>query len=154
MGDEDITDEIIEEMSALMEDMGFPHITTKIWAILYFKGDKTQDEIKDTLGCGLSSVSQSVSVLEKFGIVFSSGKEGRKKVYSAERSFQKIKRKKMEALLMFHINPMKDLLSSRIEMISSKELKDKVKELKNAYSGCGNIISLILKTPYGKESKR
>jgi len=154
MGDEVIVDEIIDEMSVLLAEMGFSQAATKIWATLYFKGDKTQDDLSKDLGFGISSVSQAIGTLEKFGIVYISSKEGRKKVYSAEKSFRNIKRKKMEAILMFHIDPMKNLLSSRIDMINNKELKDKVKELKNMYSSCGNIISLILKTPYGKENKR
>jgi DNA-binding transcriptional regulator GbsR (MarR family) len=154
MDDETVINEIIEEIGNLLGEMGFPPITTKAWAILYFKGNKTQNELKKELKCGLSSISQAINVLEKFGIVYISGKDGRKNIYSAEKSFKTIKRKKMEALLMFHIDPMKNLLDKRIEMISNKELKDKVKELKNMYSGCGAIIKLILKTPYDKESKK
>lgn len=151
MSDENIINEIIEEMGNLLGEMGFPPITTKAWAILYFKGNRTQDELKKELKCGLSSVSQAINVLEKFSIIYISGKDGRRNVYSAEQSFKKIKRKKMEALLMFHIEPMKNLLDKRTEMINNKELKGKVKELKNMYSNCGIIIKLILKTPFGKE---
>ncbi len=150
VADDEIIQEIVEQVGSSTKKWGFSPIIGEAWMLLYFKGEKTQDDIKNDLGCSLSSVSQALSVLESFGMVHVSDKKGRKKVYRAEESFSKIKRKKMEVVMRFYINPMTDLLSSRIDDVSDKKTKAKVKELKNMYSKVGMMIKLMLKVPFGK----
>jgi|GEM_PF-1771268 len=150
VSDETIVGEIIEEMSDLYEIMGIHKILTKVWLKLYFGEDKTQDELKKELKCGLSSISQAINTLEKFGLICVSGKKGRKNVYSAEKSFNKIKRKKIEAILRFHVEPMANLLNSKMDSVSDKDLKERMKELKNAYSYAGKMMNLFLKMPFVK----
>lgn len=150
MVDSEIVKEIINEVGNSTKSWGFSPIIGQAWMLLYFKGEKTQNELRKELSCSLSAVSQAMSVLENFGMIHITGKQGRKKIYSAEESFSKIKRNKMEAMLRFYINPMADLLSNRVDEVKSKETKAKVTELKNVYSNMGGFLKLMLKMPFGK----
>ena len=150
MTDDEIIQEIVDQVGSSTQKWGFSPIIGETWMLLYFKGERTQDELKNELGCGLSSISQALSVLEGFGMVHISHKIGRKKVYSAEESASKISRKKMEVVLEFYINPMINLLSNRMEDVSNKETKNKIKELKNMFSKAGTMMKLLLKVPFGK----
>lgn len=154
MNDEEIVNDITSELGKACDLMGMHGPIGKVWSILYFKGTKTQEDIKNELNCSISSVSQSLSFLEKVGMIYASGKIGRKNVYSAELDIKKVKRNQMENALRFYINPMQDLLSSRISMIKDKELKNKINHMKGFLSKMGFFVKLILKTPFGKEKKQ
>jgi DNA-binding transcriptional regulator GbsR (MarR family) len=152
--DQEIVGEISEELGRACGMLGLPGDIGKVWSNLYFKNSMTQEQIKEEVGCSLSAVSQSLNFLEKIGLIYISGKAERKNIYSAETCISKIKRNHMENALRFYINPVCDLLASRIEDISDKELKKKVANLKNFYSKTGCFIKVILKTPFGKEGKK
>ncbi|MBW2992532.1 hypothetical protein KY345_04915 [Candidatus Woesearchaeota archaeon] len=154
MNDEEIVKEITDEIGKASDMMGLHGPIGGAWSILYFKGPKTQDDLKKEIKCSLSSISQALSLLEKTGMVYVSGKVGRKNVYSAELDVKKVKRKQMENALRFYVNPMYDLLSSRVSMIKDKELKDKVSNMKGFFGKMGFFLNIILKTPFGKEGKK
>jgi DNA-binding transcriptional regulator GbsR (MarR family) len=149
--DQDTIREISEEMGRACSMFGLQGDIGRIWSTIYFKGSMTQEQIKDELGCSLSSVSQSLNLLEKNGLIYISGKTGRKNIYSAESSAQKIKRNHIENVLRYYINPISDLLNSRADEIKDKELRKKVTELKNFYSKTGLLIKTMLRMPFGKK---
>lgn len=150
MADEEIINEIIEEMGKSISTIGLPPVTAKAWATLYFKGEMTQEQLKEELNCSLSMISQSLNLLEKLGLVNTYNKQGRKNIYCAETSFDKIKRKKMELILVYCIEPLVNIMNSRIDQINNKETKTKVKEIKDAYSRMGAMIKLFLKSQPAK----
>lgn len=145
MTDKEVIEEIIEETGRSYAVWGFSPVFGRIWAALYLKGDMTQEELKKELNCALSSISQSLNMLEAFGLIQVSDKQGRKNVYSVERSFQKIHKKKMENALRLTIDPMASLLSARENLITNKDTKSRVKELKNVYSRAGSLLKNIIK---------
>jgi DNA-binding transcriptional regulator GbsR (MarR family) len=149
--DQEIVREISEEMGRACDMLGLSGDIGRVWSSLYFKNSMTQEQIKEEAGCSLSAVSQSLNLLEKVGLIYISGKSGRKNIYSAETSISKVKRNHMENILRFYINPLYDLLSNRVDEISDKELKKKVINLKNLYSKMGCFMRVILKTPFGKK---
>lgn len=145
MVDEEIVEEIIKEMGKVVETLGLPTVTAKAWATLYFKKEMTQEQLSKELNCGLSTISQSLNLLEKLGMVYISSKDGRKNIYSAENSFEKIKRKKLEAILLYAIDPMTSILNSRIDKITNKETKNKAKDLKDNCTKMATGIRMMLK---------
>lgn len=149
--DQEIVREISEEMGRACDMLGLSGDIGRVWSCLYFKNSMTQEQIKEEIGCSLSAVSQSLNILEKVGLIYVSGKSGRKNIYSAETSINKVKRNHMENILRFYVNPLCDLLSKRVDEISDKELKKKVTNLKNLYSKMGCFMRIILKTPFGKK---
>lgn len=150
MADNEIIREIVDQVGRSTKKWGLSPLIGQAWMLLYFKGEKTQDELRDELKCSPGSISQALGVLESFGMVYVSSKKGRKKAYMAEDSFSKVKRNKMETIITFYIEPMTNLLSNRADIADSKETRNKIKELKNMYSKIGNILKLILRLPSGK----
>ena len=150
MKDEEIMLEVIDEFGLVSERMGFSDITGKIWAILYFKGNMTQEQLKKEFNCSLSLISQSLNMLEHLGFVEICEKEGRKKVYSAQFSINKARRKLLENTLRHKLEPICNLLQSRLNLVSNKELKTKIGDLSNECSKASRFIKLILKLPFGK----
>ena len=51
----------------------------------------------------------------------------------------------MENALRLTIDPMASLLSARENLITNKDTRNKVKELKNVYSRAGTLMKNILK---------
>ena len=150
MKDDEIVEEIIDEFGIISERMGFSDITGKIWATLYFKGQMTQEQLKNKLNCSLSLISQSLNILENCGMMDVSKKEGRKKMYSAEFSIAKARKALLENTLRLKIEPMNDLLQSRMGQVSDKELKNKIVGLNAEFSKSSTFIKLILKLPFCK----
>ncbi|PIN70196.1 hypothetical protein COV93_02485 [Candidatus Woesearchaeota archaeon CG11_big_fil_rev_8_21_14_0_20_43_8] len=150
MPDKEIIQELTDEFGRVMEFMGLPPVTGRMWAILYFKGEMTQEALKEELGCALSSVSQSITILENFNLIYVSGKDGRKKIYSTETDFNKIKRKKLEAMVRHVIEPLTGLCKSRVDDVKDPDVKTKIGNLHKVYSQAGLFIKLVLKLPFGK----
>ena len=153
MKDQEITEEIIEEFGKSLQMLGFSSILGKAWMTLYLNGQKTQDELRKELGCGLSSISQALTTLENLGLVYISDKNGRKKIYRAESSFKTIRRNKMERLLHYYIEPVSKMLDSRADQVSDKTIKEKIKNLKSEFSIAGTLMRTILRITGGKEER-
>ena len=153
MGDQDIIKEISDEIGKASDMIGLPNSIGKVWSTLYFNKGMTQEELSGNIGCSVGSVSQAINFLERVGLIYASGKDGRKHIYTAEADIQKVKKIQMENALRFYISPMCDLLNSRASAIQDKDLKNKVNKLKNFYSKTGFVMNVILKTPFGKCEK-
>jgi DNA-binding transcriptional regulator GbsR (MarR family) len=151
VNDQDIINEISGELGRAFDMFGLQGEIGRVWSTLYFKGSMTQEQLKEELGCSLSAVSQSLTILEKVGLIHISGKTGRKNIYSAESSLQSMKKNHVENVLRFYIEPICSLLNSRVDDIKDKELKKKVIELRNFYSKAGFFIKAMLKMPFGKK---
>ena len=125
--------EIVFEIGKIYQNMGMPSYAGQIWSLLYLKGDMSQDEIRKQLNCGLSSVSQSLTLLEHMGSIEIINKIKRKNIYRAESSMIKTRKKMMENMLTLLIEPMVSLLDKESKEITDKKLKIKILELKDHY---------------------
>ncbi len=150
MNDEHIVREITEEIGRSAEVFGFSSIVGEIWATLYFKGEMGQDGLKKELSASLGTISQSLGILENLGLVEVVKKVGRKKVYAAEFSIHKTKRKVLENSLRFKLEPMIDLIDQRSAGVKDKDVRLKIAQLREKYSKAAAFIRLILKIPFGK----
>jgi len=145
MSDKDIIDELSLEMGKFTDLWGMGTLPGKIWAHLYFYGPRTQNQIKKELDCALGTISDALSKLENYGVIFVSGKEGRKNIYSASFSQKKKMRAMCETALYMHVNPMIELLNDRVDKIKNKEFKQKAKDMKSKYGKGATKMKLILK---------
>ena len=133
-------EEIISNLGNITEKLGLNSATGIIFGRLYFFGSKTQEQLKDELKLGLSTVSQSLTVLEAFGFI-STQKEGRKKSYSAnlEKS-----NSVLENIMRFNIQPLSALIESREKEVKEKETKLKLKLLKEHCNNCCDKIKKMM----------
>ena len=141
MNEKDTVEELIERLGSISEKIGLSSTIGIVWGTLYFKGSKTQQELKQELGVGLSAISPSITFLETVGLVSKGGKKGRKKVYSAE---VKSKNNFLENFSMFQINPTIDLLKNRIGGVKDGGLKKKVNELSSAFTDLNKKIKQFM----------
>ena len=140
----EIIEELIQEIGRSSERWGLSTVLGQVWGTLYFKGEMTQDRLKKELGIGLSSISQSIKVLENLGFISPIRKEGRKRVYKAHFSPQQLG-KIFENLLRFELKPMVSLLQSRKKQVQDKELKEKISNLQKNMEDSSKILALLLK---------
>ncbi len=147
MGDKEIILSMTKEIGDTFDKFGFPRLIAEIWTLLYFKGDMTQDELKKELSCSLSSISQSLKILENLGSVEISKKEGRKNVYSAQDSVKKTMKKRMGNIDRYLLDPMIQILNENESEIKNKELQSKIINMKKKCSKMKTMISIIAKIP-------
>ena len=145
MSDQEIVDSIIDDMGEALEAFGQPKMTGKVWGTLYLKGDMTQEQLAKELNSGVSSISQSLAVLEILGMIKKVSKDGRKNIYSAVSCNEDMLKKKLENALKLYILPMKDSLSEKSSRIKDKELKKRVELLKSRYSKSAQFFELLVK---------
>ncbi len=138
-----IIDEIISNLGNVTEKFGLNPATGIVFGTLYFYGNKTQEQLKDELGSSLSSISQALTILEAFGFVKTekSEKQGRKKLYSAniEKS-----NNVLENLMRFNIQPLSALIESREKDVKDKEVKLKLKLLREHCNMCCDKIERMI----------
>lgn len=138
-----IIDEIISNLGNITEKFGMNPATGMIFGRLYFYGDKTQEQLRDELKLGLSSVSQALTILEAFGFVKTekSEKQGRKKLYSAniEKS-----NSVLENIMRFNIQPLSALIENREKEVKDKEIKIKMKLLREHCNMCCDKIERLM----------
>jgi len=137
--------EIIFEIGKIHKNWGLPHPAGEIWALLYLKGNMTQEQIKKELNCSLSSISQCLTLLEKSGLIKTAGKKGRKTIYKAETSIIKTKINSLEIMLRTHIQPMIYFLESEIKSIQDKKLIERLTYLKINYQNAQEFMNFMLK---------
>ncbi|MBS3158636.1 winged helix-turn-helix transcriptional regulator [Candidatus Woesearchaeota archaeon] len=125
-------EEIISNLGNITEKLGLNSATGIIFGRLYFFGSKTQEQLKDELNLGLSTVSQSLTVLEAFGFI-SAKKDGRKKSYSANLEKSNAV---LENIMRFNIQPLSALIESREKDVKDKETKLKLKSLREHCNSC------------------
>jgi DNA-binding transcriptional regulator GbsR (MarR family) len=150
MSDEKEINTIISEIGNSTVRWGFGSSLGKTYGTIYFNEGITQDELKKKLAISLSSVSQSLQLLENTGLLKVIGKKGRKKMYCCEDSFGKIKRAMFENKIAFEINPMLETLEDSETRIKNKEQREKIILLKKKYEQMKRMLELILKLPIGK----
>lgn len=138
-----IIDEIISNLGNITEKFGMNPATGMIFGRLYFYGDMTQEQLRDELKLGLSSVSQALTILEAFGFVKTekSEKQGRKKLYSAniEKS-----NAVLENILRFNIQPLAALIESREKYVKNKKTKLKLKLLREHCNMCYDKMESLM----------
>ena len=133
-------EEIISNLGNITEKLGLNSATGIIFGRLYFFGSKTQEQLKDELNLGLSTVSQSLTVLEAFGFI-TTQKEGRKKSYSAniEKS-----NAVLENIMRFNIQPLAALIENREKEVKDKETKLKLRLLREHCNSCCDMIDKMM----------
>lgn len=136
--------EISFEIGKIYQNIGMPSHAGQIWGLLYLKGDMSQDQIRKELNCGLSSVSQSLSLLEHMGSIEIVGKTNRKNIYRAESSMIKTRKKMMENMLKSLVEPMVTLLDKESREIRDKKLKTKILELEDHYKKAQKFMKFSL----------
>ncbi|HIH42590.1 TPA: winged helix-turn-helix transcriptional regulator [Candidatus Woesearchaeota archaeon] len=136
-----VISEIISNLGNISEKIGLNFATGMIFGRLYFFGSKTQEQLKDELKLGLSTVSQSLTVLEAFGFI-SVQKDGRKKSYSANIEKSNIV---LENIMRFNIQPLAALIESREKEVKDKETKLKLKLLREHCNSCCDMIDKMMK---------
>ena len=132
--------EIISNLGNITEKLGLNSATGMIFGTLYFYGSKTQEQLKDELKLGLSTVSQSLTILEAFGFI-DAQKNGRKKLYSANMEKNNAV---LENILRFNIQPLAALIESREKYVKDKETKLKLKLLREHCNLCCDKIALLM----------
>ncbi|MBW2995312.1 hypothetical protein KY312_03090 [Candidatus Woesearchaeota archaeon] len=140
----EIAEELIKEIGRSSERWGLSSVLGEVWGTLYFKGEMTQEELRKQLGIGLSSISQSIKVLESLGFISPIRKQGRKNVYKADFSTQQFGNI-FEKLVRFELTPMISLLASRKDQAADKNLKEKISKLQGNMKESAKILSLFLK---------
>jgi len=146
MAEEEVIQEIIHELGQLMQFWGLSAIHGELWGTLYFYGKHTQEQLKQRVKCGTSTISQALTTLHRLGMVKIAGKNGRTKIYEAETSAHMMTRKKLENMLRFQVHPMTEFLNASMPSLSTKETKLKVKALQQQYTGLGTLIETFLRT--------
>ncbi len=136
--------EISFEIGKIYQNLGMPNYAGQIWALLYLKGNMSQDEIKKELNCGLSSVSQCLALLEHMGAIEIIGKTGRKKIYRAESSMLKTRKKMLENMLKNLVEPMVSLLDKELKEVTDNKIKKKIQELENHYKKAKSFMTFSL----------
>ncbi len=132
--------EIISNLGNITEKLGLNSATGMIFGTLYFYGSKTQEQLKDELKLGLSTVSQSLTILEAFGFI-DAQKNGRKKLYSANMEKNNTV---LENILRFNIQPLAALIESREKYVKDKKIKLKLKLLREHCNMCCDKIELLM----------
>ena len=138
---------IINEIGDSIARWGLPKHVGLIYGTLYVKGDMTQDQLKEEIGCSNSRISESLTVFEKFGIVKISGKDGRKNVYSAVTSTKEILKKAMRNKMEYEFNPFLEVVKDNYDSIENKERKERVSKLKKQMEFGIKMSSFIMKFP-------
>ena len=136
-----VTNEIISNLGKITERLGFTAATGIIFGTLYFNGKKTQQDLKTELNLALSSISQSLTMLEAFGFVKAEKQERKKLYYAVLDQNHAI----FENIMRFNILPLAGLISTREGVVKDKETKVKLKKLKEACNKCCGKIEKIMK---------
>ncbi|MBI2135601.1 winged helix-turn-helix transcriptional regulator [Candidatus Woesearchaeota archaeon] len=135
-----VISEVISNLGNVTEKFGMNSATGMIFGMLYFFGSKTQEQLKDELKLGLSTVSQSLTILEAFGFV-KVEKDGRKKSYSANLEKSNAV---LENIMRFNIQPLAALIESREKYVKDKETKLKLKLLREHCNSCCDKIERMM----------
>jgi DNA-binding transcriptional regulator GbsR (MarR family) len=139
--DDVVIQEIISNLGRLTEKLGISNTTGIVFGNLYFYGKKTQEQLRDDIGVGLSTVSQSLTVLEAFGFV-KAEKQGRKKVYSDDKSNAS---SVVDNLLLFGVKPLIELVDNKKSNVTATQVKNKIGELSSLLNKFADKIRLFTK---------
>ena len=120
----------MEYMTKLGKNYGLGELQSKVIGLLYIEPeDISLEEIADRTGYSLASISNTMKMLEAFGMVQRIKKPGTKKVFFyMEKNLAKLNIMKLNAVLNNFIKPNKDILPELIEKYRDKVRDEKSKK--------------------------
>ncbi len=158
-----IRSEIIDELAKVSEKWGLSGVFGRIHGVLIFSNKPLGlDEISKGSGYSVSSISQSIRLLENIGNVKRTKMPGSRKIlFEAERDLSENIKKYMESTLNYEIIPMignidrteakyKKLLEKTEDEKIRKEIEEdliKLEQLKNSYKTAKRYLTLLKNTP-------
>ncbi|MFQ5887428.1 MAG: GbsR/MarR family transcriptional regulator [Candidatus Hydrothermarchaeales archaeon] len=155
--------EIIDELAKVSEKWGLSGVFGRIHGVLIFSNKPMSlDEISKGSGYSVSSISQSIRLLENIGNVKRTKvPRSRKVLFEAERDISKNIQKYMESTLDYEITPMlgnierteanyKRLMEKTDDEKVRKEIEEdliKLEQLKNSYKIAKKYLTILKNTP-------
>lgn len=124
--------EAISRIASVISRLGLGRSIATILATLLIRGPLTQSEIANLTGYSVSSVSSSLSVLEKLGLVTAIRKAGRKRLYSVVGSFKDLIGRLLENYVYHQLAYTVKFLESNISKFNSKSKKN-IEKIVNEY---------------------
>lgn len=137
---DDIDKEAMQFMATLGKIYGLSDLQSKAIAILYLEPEEiAMEEIAEKTGYSLASISNTMKMLEAFGMTQRIKKPGTKKVYFyTEKNLAKLSIKKLEAMRDNFLEPTKRILPQLIKKYRNKtkdpKTKKKIKVAESYYS--------------------
>ncbi|MEE8358835.1 MAG: hypothetical protein V3R82_05425 [Candidatus Hydrothermarchaeales archaeon] len=158
-----IRSEIIDELAKVSERWGLSGVFGRIHGVLIFSNKPMGlDEISKSSGYSVSSISQSIRLLENIGNVKRTKMPNSRKIlFEAEQDISKNIKKYMESTLNYEITPMlgnidrteakyKKLLEKTEDEKIRKEIEEdliKLEQLKNSYKTAKRYLILLKNIP-------
>jgi len=126
--------EFIHWIGRLVKFFGLEESIGIIWGFILLKGKPvTQREIVEETGYSTSLVSSSLSKLERLGFITCIGKEGRRKLYRASKSFLDGLESYLKRLTEIEVNNAIYHLSKEAEKIKDSVIKKNAERILNDY---------------------
>jgi len=124
--------EAISRIANVISRLGLGRSIATILAALLIRGPLTQSEIASLTGYSVSSVSSSLSVLERLGLVTAIKKSGRKRLYSVVGSFIDLVERLLEDYVYHQLASTVKFLERNISKFNSRS-KRNIEKIVNEY---------------------
>lgn len=124
--------EAILRIANVISRLGLGRSIATILAALLIRGPLTQSEIASLTGYSVSSVSSSLSVLERLGLVTAIKKSGRKRLYSVVGSFIDLVERLLEDYVYHQLASTVKFLERNISKFNSRS-KRNIEKIVNEY---------------------
>lgn len=124
--------EAISRIANVISRLGLGRSIATILAALLIRGPLTQSEIASLTGYSVSSVSSSLSVLERLGLVTAIKKSGRKRLYSVIGSFIDLVERLLEDYVYHQLASTVKFLERNISKFNSRS-KRNIEKIVNEY---------------------
>ena len=128
--DSEEIDYIIESLGMISKEVWLSPLPGKILGELYFKGNATQDELKERLNCSLSAISQGLALLQILGKIKVAKKEGRKSMYTTCLDNTNIQKNQIRSIIRIKTELFDDALAQGEAKIKDKDAVNKIRELR------------------------
>jgi len=135
--------EAISRIANVISRLGLGRSIATILAALLIRGPLTQSEIASLTGYSVSSVSSSLSVLERLGLVTAIKKSGRKRLYSVIGSFIDLVERLLEDYVYHQLASTVKFLERNISKFNSRS-KRNIEKIVNEYRRLrGELINAL-----------
>lgn len=124
--------EAISRIANVISRLGLGRSIATILAALLIRGPLTQSEIASLTGYSVSSVSSSLLVLERLGLVTAIKKSGRKRLYSVVGSFIDLVERLLEDYVYHQLASTVKFLERNISKFNSRS-KRNIEKIVNEY---------------------
>ncbi|MDP2907137.1 MAG: hypothetical protein Q8O03_04310 [Nanoarchaeota archaeon] len=146
-------DEFINRVGRIGKQWGLGEPAGRIWGILLFNARPlTQKEIAKQCDYSLSLVSPSLRILENLGVVIVVGKKDKEKQYEVFASFIGSFERLITNFMEVDVKPIIELLSSEVDKIEDKAVKERIEMLIKDYKKMGLMLAFFSKLLATKKS--